>query len=249
MNFFNKECVLFLTFICCFAVPILLILNLDVPSWCSGSWIAKQLVDTKVKDIALGLSLSYIAAYIFYVINEYWPRRTRKANALKVLDHILASIPYTYDQCKVFGHELAINHVPTTNLNIEWLSASIAHQKQNLNLIKGWCSELKEYGKVNIPHKFANLFFALSTADTRLNYFRDALPLVASETDPAHVLQWLVITDKVKLLAESSITYPAPDSKDPEEMHKCLLEISSASFRLMEFLEEVRAWILLPSQR
>ncbi|HLR17266.1 MAG TPA: hypothetical protein VK099_05275 [Alcanivoracaceae bacterium] len=87
----------------------------------------------------------------------------------------------------------------------------------------------------------------MQTADSRLEDFRHALPLAVS-LSPKHAMQWLVIIDKVRLLAENYALQPEvseeqfhlvdTDSDDnPLKLYK-----SDLNFRLLELVEQAIEW-------
>lgn len=156
------------------------------------------------------------------------PRAATERDTRIVLDSLLAAILDAYSRCRIFGHETPISHVDKSVLNENWLC-------EHKTLLK------------NKKAKFLPLKFALQTAHSRLEDFRHALPLAVS-LSPKDALHWLVIIDKVRLLAENYGLQPEvsedklclvdTDSDDnPLRLYK-----SDLNFRLLELVEKTIEW-------
>ncbi len=177
------------------------------------------------------LLIGYLAAYIFYVLNDYLPRIKRKENSLRLLNSCIASVVDSYSRTRVYGHETALPYVDTSCLDPEWLRKHISVLKLNKT------EPLK-------------LKFALDTAHTRTNDFNSLLQ-IAVEISPEHAEKWLVVIDKVRLLAENYGEMPTvPDdqahlvqSRDPKVATH--LFFSDLEFRLMELMEATLEWLAL----
>jgi len=180
-------------------------------------------------SVLSSLSLSVIAAYIFYVFIELIPRAKRESETEHVLNSLLSSILDAYARCRLFGHETPISHVDLSYLEIDWLT------KQEEILKKQQAD-------------FLPLKFATQTADSRLEDFRNALPLAMS-LSPQHALSWLVIIDKVRLLAELYSQHPKTEN-DPYQTHDNGDQVyqdfatyqSGMSVRLLGIVETAKRW-------
>jgi len=157
------------------------------------------------------------------------PRKRRERETLKILNFLIASILDAFNRNRIYGHETAIPHVDVQALDNGWLEKQI--------------NVLREEKSNFLPLKFA-----MQTAYTRLDDFRHALPMAIS-ISPNHAIQWLVITDKVRLLAENYHNHPVIDNivlcetgskDDPIKDYK-----STLNLRLLGYLEESLRWINL----
>ena len=213
---------------CAFILLCLVEVGFGLPKCLFGTSLGNLFTNSSFKNIISGLSLSIIAAYIFYLFIDFMPRASTKRDTKAVLDSLLAAILDAYARCRVFGHETPISHVDKSVLGENWLSKNRALLKEQ---------------KV----KFLPLKFALQTADSRLEDFRHALPLAVS-LSPKDALQWLIIIDKVRLLAENYGSQPEvpedqlhlvdTDSDDnPLKLYK-----SDLNFRLLELVEQTIEW-------
>lgn len=213
---------------CAFILLCLVEISFSLPKLLVGTNLGYLLTNSAFKNILSGISLSIVAAYIFYLFIDFMPRASTERDTRAVLDSLLAAILDAYARCRVFGHETPISHVDKSVLSEGWLS-------KNKMLLKDQ--------KV----RFLPLKFALQTADSRLEDFRHALPLAVS-LSPKDALQWLVIIDKVRLLAENYDSQPEvpegqlhlvdTDSDDnPLKSYK-----SDLNFRLLELVEQTIEW-------
>jgi hypothetical protein len=132
-------------------------------------------------SVTSDLLVGIISAYIFYVIIELLPSFRRKTETLKVLNLLVASVIDAFDRTRLFGHETPITSIDLGVLKIEQL-------KLNISAIK------KE-------PEFLRLKFAMETGHSRYQDFQHALTLAVA-LSPEHALSWLVLTDKVRLLAQ-----------------------------------------------
>lgn len=200
----------------------------EIISCLSETWIGGFLTNQSVRNISENLIVGVLSAYFFYVFIDFLPRLKRERKAKFVLDSLLSSILDAFKRCRLFGHETAISHVDKTGLDIGWLRGQIADLKSQQT-------------------KFLPLKFAMQTAHTRLEDFRHVLPLAVT-LSPERAMQWLVIIDKVRLLAES---YGEQPDVPAENMHlidtnheENPLKIYKAdlNFRFLEFVEQTIEW-------
>lgn len=160
---------------------------------------------------------------------SYIPRRRSEKKKLEVLNSLLASILSAYKRCGIFSHEVALPYVDKSVLNEKWLTSHLEVFKDERS-------------------KYVALLKSTSVADSRLEDFRNVLPL-AVDLSPEHAMQWLVITDKVKLLAENFGSAPAVmieqqhkvdrnDDDNPVRLYRSTLNI-----RMMSLVEEIYVWL------
>lgn len=224
----RKDRSLLILALCAFIFLCIVEVGFGLPEYLVGTSVGDLLTNSSFKNIVSSLSLSTVAAYIFYLFIDFMPRKSTERDTRIVLDSLLAAILGAYARCRCYGHETPISHVDRSVLSENWLS-------ENRALLKDQ--------KV----KFLPLKFALHTADSRLEDFRHALPLAVS-LSPNDALQWLIIVDKVRLLAENYGSQPEvnenqlylvdTDSDDnPLKPYK-----SDLNFRLLEMIEQTIEW-------
>lgn len=224
----RKERNLLILTLCAFTILCVVEANFGLPGFLVDTNVGYLLTNESFKRIVSGLCLSIVAAYVFYLFIDFMPRATAERDTRVVLDSLLAAILDAYSRCRLFGHETPISHVDKSVLCESWLC-------ENKALLKS--------GKV----KFLPLKFALQTADSRLEDFRHALPLAVS-LSPKHAMQWLVIIDKVRLLAENYGSQPevpeeqirlvdTDSDENPLKLYK-----SDLNFRLLELVEQIIEW-------
>lgn len=203
--------------------------RLPLPEYLSGTVFESILLSGAVRTISTGVLVSLVAAYIFYLLIDYFPRSAKEAKSVFVLNSLLGAVLDSYDRCRVLGHETALPHVKRHVLEDDWLEQTIVD-------IKGQKA------------KFLPLKLAMQTAYTRLDDFRNALVL-AVNLSPEHALQWLVIIDKMRLFAESYGEQPevlenkihladSESDENPLRLYKGDLE-----FRFLEVVEESQRWL------
>jgi hypothetical protein len=212
-----------------FVTLIISVIRFPVIDFFIGSTIEKIITTERFIVTAENLMIGFLAAYFFYLLNEYFPKKKRVSKVNKILNSCLASVINTYKQCHMFGHEVAIEHVNTECLNMLYLQQEIQIlKKRKTNLLK--------------------LKFSVDTAHTRHGDFVNLLQL-ASELSPEETLQWLVIIDKVRLLSES---YEQLPEIAEDEQHLVLSRndngvandyFTDIEFRLQELFEEAVKWL------
>lgn len=100
--------------------------------------------------------------------------------------------------------------------------------------------------------KYLPLLQAMNTSFTRLDDFRHVLPLVVA-LSPKHTMQWLVLTDKIRLLAENYGENPEVSIDKQHLIDKntddnpILVYKTALNFRMLEIIEESICW-LYPSE-
>lgn len=231
MNLFldRKERPLLISAFCSFFILFIVEIRLPLFPFFESTYIGKILVTDGTKNIVSGLLIGLLSAYVFYIIIDYIPRYRNERKTLDVLNALLASILDSYSRCRTFGHETALPHVDKSVLNENWLN-------QHLEVFKEERS-----------HDLA-LLLANATADSRLADFRHSLPL-AVNLSPEHAMQWLVIIDKVRLLAECF----GNNSGTTNDKQHLIDEVvggnpdrdyqSTLNFRMFELVEETYRWL------
>lgn len=185
------------------------------------------------KSILSGLLIGLISAYIFYVFIDFIPRKRKEKETMEVLNSLIAATLDAYKRCRVFGHETALPNVDKSVLEKDWLEKTQVIFKSNNS-------------------KYLPLLLAMQTSYTRLEDFRHVLPLAVS-LSPKHTMQWLVVIDKIRLLAENYGENPKVPideqhliDKNTEE-NPILEYKSTLNFRMLEVVEESIKW-LYPSK-
>lgn len=194
------------------------------------------------EDIVGDLLTGLIAAYFFYVVIDVIPRLRKEKQTMEVLNRLVASVVDSYAKAHWFGHTMAITHV-----NLDYLK-TVALDKM--------IEEVKQ-GKPS----FGKLKCALFTAHSRYSDFSSTLGLAAS-LGSERALQWLVLTDKVRLLVDNYEAHPKSDDYDSSHVfgsarydiddtavdflqYESALSsfVESLQFGVLEYLEEARNWI------
>jgi hypothetical protein len=204
-------------------------LQLPLVSILKETAIGEFMVATATKNVASGLLIGLVSAYIFYVLIDYLPRYRKEQKTMEVLNSLIASILDAYNRCRIFGHETALPNVDKSVLDQNWLQENISQFKENKS-------------------KYLQLLFAMQTADSRLEDFRHSLPL-AVILSPERAMQWLVLIDKVRLLAENYGSNPQIPKDKQHLVDKNVDENpvkefkSTLNLRLLEFIEASSQWL------
>ncbi|WLG30169.1 hypothetical protein [Pseudomonas lurida] len=221
---------------------ILINLQLEVWPWLKGGKVAAFLSAEATGSVSSDLLVGLFSAYIFYLIVELVPKNRRETLTLHPLNLIAASVIHAYERSSIFGHETPITSIDSTVLDVE-----------NLKLLKSGMLEQKN---------IISLKSAMETAHSRLPDFHHALSMAAS-ISPEHALDWLVLTDKIRLLAEELNTWPiSPFVNSPggipslqERLDPAWLEAQAAhqfeivkmtgglKLRVMEAIEATTLWM------
>lgn len=169
------------------------------------------------------LLIGLISAYIFYIAIDLIPRHRKYQSTLRVLNLLVVSIVDAYERASLFAHQTPIN------------SLGPAVLKES--------SPKKHAVDVKQPSiEFLKLKFALETAHSRYPDFQHSLVLAVS-LSPEHALKWLVLCDKVRLLADvyedQQISSSALDIKDLQ---------ASLQMRVMEVMEAFAGWVKFTSR-
>ncbi|EJM94705.1 hypothetical protein [Pseudomonas sp. GM67] len=164
------------------AFVLVCLVNVKLPLWgvLEGRVIASFLRADATISVTSDLLVGLISAYIFYVIIELLPSHRRKAETFRVLNLLVASVVDAFDRTRLFGHETPIISVDLDVLKLARLESNIAI--------------------VRAHPEFLRLKYAMETGDSRYQDFQHALSL-AIGLSPEHALGWLVLTDKIRLLA------------------------------------------------
>ncbi|WP_256659763.1 hypothetical protein [Pseudomonas sp. LS-2] len=194
------------------------------------------------EDIVGDLLTGLIAAYFFYVVINVIPRIRKEKQAMEVLNRLAGSVVDSYAKAHWFGHTMAITHVNLDYLRLESLDRMIEEVKQD-------------------KPSFGKLKCALFTAHSRYSDFSSTLGLAAS-LGSERALQWLVLTDKVRLLVDNYGAHPESEDYDSSHVFGSarreiddtaadFLQYESAligfmeslQFCVQEYLEQTRNWM------
>lgn len=176
---------------------LIILINLKLPvwPWLDGGKTAAFFTAEATGSVTSDLLVGLFSAYVFYVIVELVPKHRREQLTLHPLNLIAASVIHAYDRASIFSHETPITSVDVTVLNVENLESLKSGMLQQKNLL--------------------SLKSAMETAHSRHPDFQHSLSMAAS-ISPEHALDWLVLTDKVRLLAEQLDTWPiSPSAANP----------------------------------
>lgn len=194
------------------------------------------------EDIVGDLLTGLIAAYFFYVVIDVVPRLRKEKQVMVVLNRLVASVVDSYATTDWFGHTKEITQFDVGLLTTE-----------NIDTL---CNEVKQENP-----SLGKLKCALFTAHSRLSDFTSTLNLAAS-LGSERALQWLVLTDKVRLLVDNYEKHPESDDYEPIHVYGSrraeiddtaadFLQYESAlnsfkeslQFCVLEYLEQARNWI------
>ncbi len=220
-----KERVLFLLAFLSLALFCLVEAELPLLHLLEGTFFGDLLTRKFLKSLLRSLCSSLFAAYIFYFFVDLYPRIKKEEKVLHVLNCLISSILDSYNRCRIFGHETSIKNVADDVLNKSWIS--------NVLIV------LHDNNSKLIPLKFA-----MQTAYTRLEDFRNSLSL-AADISPEWAFQWLTIIDKVRLLAENYDAQPKVPETNNINCYTLADYKSDLNFRFLEIVEEVQAWKII----
>ncbi len=202
---------------------VLINLKLSVWPWFDGGLVAAFLRAEPTASVSNDLLIGLFSAYVFYVFVELLPRNRKEQQTLTPLNLIIASIVNAFEEGSPFAHETPITSIGLQILTIDNIKANIESVISKPDLV--------------------NLKAAMETAHSRYPDFQHCLPMAAS-ISPAHALAWLVLTDKVRLLAEEYDSWPVnppnnnlPGNPAPAQLYDVLRQ------RVMEFLEATSRWL------
>ena len=168
--------------------------RLPLPHCFEGTWAAPLLRSDATASVTSDLLVGFVSAYFFYLIIELIPQRRKEEQTLRPLNMLVASVIDAYERMRIFGHETPITLIDLGVLDV----AKLKSHKADI---------------VTRPN-FLRLKFAMETGHSRYQDVQHSLTLAAA-VSPEHALDWLVLTDKLRLLAAEYATYPVnPFSKN-----------------------------------
>lgn len=225
-----------------FALLLVVKIKFDVPETMKD-WprLIAALRSDAFEDIVGDLLTGLIAAYFFYLLIDLWPRYKNEQKAMGILNLLIASVIQAYEKKHFFAHAMSI-----TQADVKLLT------KERIDVFLEEVKEKPDYAKLKC---------ALFTAHSRFADFQQTLAIAAA-LGSDRALQWLVITDKVRLFVdeyekhpESEIYRPSQvfydDTVDLDQDHKDFIRYFSnmTDYRdalrdcFYEFLEEANKWI------
>lgn len=187
----------------------------SLPKYLEGTWAAPLLRSDATVSVTSDLLVGLVSAYVFYLVIELIPQRRRVKQTLRPLNLLVASVVDAYERMRIFGHETSISSIDLGVLDVE---------------------KLKRH-KLDIETRpnFMRLKFAMETGHSRYQDVQHSLTLAAA-VSPEHALDWLVLTDKLRLLAEEYTNYPVnPFSKN--DMGRPTAEQRHDAVAVMEYAE------------
>lgn len=228
MNLFKffkdkNEKLMLIIFILSFILFIVTSSKAPMVSYFHYKWLEILLTSEAIKTISSGV----VSAYIFYIFVEIKPKYDKERKTLEVLNQAMASIVEGFFNANIFQHEKSIRHVKFE--------------------VKNSSEKIKEaiYNIQNNEVNFLQLKFAMQTAHSRYVDFQNLLALTVI-LSPKHVLYWLDLTDKVRLL--SDVYNNQLDELDInivsnlKQINSTEVFCSDLKFRVMEFFESVLEW-------
>lgn len=191
------------------------------------SWLGTVLIKDATKNILSSISSGIFAAYLFYFVVDYLPKSRIEQQATDTLNLVLASVLDAYFRDRIFGHETAIDQIDVSYLQFGVLQAEITKLQ------------------VGSPELISKLRNGMHTADSRLPDFRGMIGLAIS-LSLDHAKQWLVLTDKIRLLAEMTERYEEEVEIMGNNIDKSPLIIKDdLCLRMLEVMEQSQNWLKL----
>lgn len=177
------------------ALLLIFMINMKLPVWTifKGTGAVPFLTAESTGSVASDLLVGLFSAYLFYLIVELFPTYRRNKDTLKTLNLLVASVADAYEVPSAFAHVRPIDTVDLTVLSrLEGLKAEI----------------------VTKPALY-NLKSAMEMGHSRYQDVQHSLHM-ATSISPTHAVAWLVLTDKLKLLAQECDAYPiSPFAENP----------------------------------
>lgn len=175
-----------LIFIGALATYCFLSLELEVVSYLVNTILYDFLTSKALAGLLEGLSLSLMAACVFYVFIDFFPRLKRKKIAENFFRKQASVVLHAYKESKIHAHEMSAKNVPDEFCE-QWL-------KEQISILKN----------VEYPKKrqlFLQLKCAVDAAYSQKDETRSLLPIAATLSE-THAVEWLGLFTKQRLLAE-----------------------------------------------
>ncbi|MCL8307654.1 hypothetical protein [Pseudomonas putida] len=226
------------------ALILIALINLKLPVWpiLNGSGLDPFLRADATGSVLSDLLVGLFSAYVFYLLIELVPKQRAAKHTLETLNLLVASVVDAYEVPTMCGHEKPITSVNLSVLTIEKVRAHKSHVVKNPDMIR--------------------LTSAMRTGHSRYQDVQHALGMAVS-ISPEHARDWLVLTDKLRLLADEYEAFPqgpfiANAMGEPTEeqrldhqamaAHNRYLEAmkfvpSSLQMRVMEVFEATVFWL------
>lgn len=213
---------------------LIFLINLKLPVWpmFTGGAVAGFLTAEATGSVASDLLVGLFSAYVFYLVVELFPTYRRTNETLESLNLLVASVADAYEMPSAFAHERPIDTVDLTVLaRLGKLQAKI----------------------ISAPLLY-DLKSAMEVGHSRYQDVQHALHM-ATSVSPKHAVAWLVLTDKLRLLAQECDAYPISpfagnsfgeptdeqkkDTRAMAEHEKCLRKMEDVPRTLQQRVSEV----------
>lgn len=211
----------------------------DIPVWpaLADTPLATPLRSEVLKSLIDIVCGGVFSAYIFYILIEYLPTYRKEQQALTVLDLLTGTILEAFKHGSISDHEITIDGA---ELRLEDMAKTT---RDNILLIK------------NCKVGYLRYKSAIETSDSRYADFGHALGLAMS-ISPEHAKQWLILTDKVRLMMGECKSWPENLNQlilsdfDNINNPKYALDETACHFkalqkRVLDFMREARNWAVL----
>lgn len=171
------------------ALILIVLINLKLPVWpiLNGSGLAPFLQAEATGSVLNDLLVGLFSAYVFYLLIELIPKQRAAKHTLETLNLLVASVVDAYEVPTLFGHEKPITSVNLSVLTIDNTQAYTAQVLKKPEMLR--------------------LTSAMRTGHSRYQDVQHALGMAVS-VSPEHARDWLVLTDKLRLLAEEYTKFP-----------------------------------------
>ena len=188
------------------------------------------LLFSSLEQLIINSYINLVGAFIFYCVFQHIPQLKKNENSIEVLNKLVNSILEGFLNQNMFQHEKSISYV-----EIDFTYDKI------LDLIE----KVKDYN-----FNILQIKSAIEVADSRFYNFKNTL-ILSSSISPNHALQWITLTDKVRLLSDElkrkpqnitlkDFSFPLKSMKVKKfnTMNENEQWLDSAQFRFIEFMEE-----------
>ncbi|MCG6154045.1 hypothetical protein [Leptospira bandrabouensis] len=215
-----------------FSILLLILIKIQFPiiHYLNDTFLEKILISSITIDISNNLLVGLISTFIFYFLATVIPKIKLNTESIYTLNSLIASLLDSFNRTRVFGHETPITHVDRSTLDIQWLDKILANLEKN-------------------ETDFLSLKFTLATAYTKYDDFKNTLQ-IANSLGAKHTLKWIVIIDKVRLIAENYDKQPYVNKERIRSINNSEIDDEigqfkkNLDFRFQEFCEEVKEWLI-----
>jgi hypothetical protein len=207
---------------------------MPVPDFLKGGAFEQILISPLLLELSKVLSSGVVVGCLVFFLSEYVPRRRAADANVGALNSVLATVITALERPGFFNHEYPATFFYPIR---DQLAKPVVNAKHNL---------------VTRKISVASLKCGTEVASTRYEDFRGCLVL-AAQISPQHALQWLEITDRVRLLADEfekfpegrvdiTYSYSVKPPRNPLEYSETQMFYENCGVRMSRFLESAHSW-------